>query len=331
MKEAKRVSIAVPCRNEERYILNFLEGIKSQDYPLENLEVVIADGESEDKTREIIEGFAKENPELKIKVVTNKKRITPAAYNVAVRNSTGDYIMTSGAHSQISSNYVSGCVKDLEDFSDAVCVGGSIETLPSGKTEAAKAIAISLSHPFGTGNAKFRTRTGGPVFVDTVYHGCYRREVFKKIGDYNEKLFRSQDLDLNLRIVKSGLKILLDPTLKIRYYPKSNFKDIALYHFRCGLWVPRAARITKRSYKIRHYLPLIVFLSGLALLLGSFWSSKILTIFVILAAFYLAMSLYFSVRIALEKEDLKLAVYLPLAFFLRHFFFGLGSFVGLIY
>jgi glycosyltransferase involved in cell wall biosynthesis len=327
----KIVSLVVPCRNESFFIENFLDGIRGQAYPKESIEVVIADGMSTDDTIQIIHAYQKKHPGLKVKVVHNKKRITPVAFNLGIKNSTGDYILPIGAHSQISKNYISGCVEQLNKNPKIDCVGGIIETLPKDDTTIAKAITISLSHPFGTGNAKFRNKVSQPILVDTVFGGCYRREVFEKIGLYNERLVRSQDLELNLRLAASGGKILMDPILKAKYFPKTTFKDIFIYHLRCGLWVTRAKKVTSTNYKLRHYLPLFTFALGLTLLLTSVLFVPARIILAALTCTYLLLSIYFSLLISIKEKNIKLVYCLPVAFFLRHFGFGLGSFVGLIY
>lgn len=324
------VSLIVPCRNEEQYIANFIESITKQDYPLELIEVVIADGMSEDNTRKIILENQKKYKKLKIKLVDNPKKITPVAFNVGIKNSTGDFVLPIGAHSKMPSNYISSCVKYLKEYPEADNVGGAIRTLPGSSGSTAKAISISLSHPFGTGNAKFRNRVTKPEWVDTVFGGCYRREIFEKIGYYNEKLVRSQDLELNLRLIRAGGKILIVPELEIDYYPKSTFKEILNYHFRCGFWATYAKKFTKVHYRLRQYLPMIVFILGFMLFLASFISIYFMILFVSLIIIYSILNLFFSIKISLKEKNLRLAPKLPLAFFLRHFVFGLGSLLGIV-
>jgi len=194
------VSIVIPCLNEEKYIKECLSSLEKQDYPKERLEVFFMDGMSEDRTVEIIKEEVVKHPW--IKVFKNKDKFTPFAFNLGIKNSKGEVIIFLGAHATYEKDYVSKCVRYLEECK-ADNVGGIEKVVPKENTLVAKAIAVSLSYSFGAGNAPYRTGSKEPREVDTVFGGCYRKEVFKKIGLFNEKLFRSQDMELNMRLKKA--------------------------------------------------------------------------------------------------------------------------------
>jgi glycosyltransferase involved in cell wall biosynthesis len=306
------VSIIIPCRNEEKFIEICLKSILNQDYPKENLEVLVVDGASGDKTREIIKEFSNKNLGLKIKVLDNEKKFTNFALNLGIKESEGEIIIFMGAHARYEKDYVSKCVKYLDEY-NADNVGGVVKTLPAEDTIQAKAIAIVLSHPFGVGGAVFRKGAQKPVETDTVFGGCYKREIFEKIGYFNENLFRSQDLEFNMRLKKFGGKIILVPDIIVYYYPHPvNFKEFFIYHLKDGVWATYPLKFIKTPYKLRHHIPLIFVLT----LPLSIW-------------LYAFLSLLISFNVAVKEREASLFFLLPAAFFCRHFGYGIGSLIGL--
>jgi len=314
------VSIIIPCRNEEKYIAKCLNSIVRQDYLLlcqgfggqakDNLEVLVVDGMSEDRTREILGEYIGKYPFIRI--LDNPRKFTNFAWNIGVKKARGEIVILMGAHAGYKKDYISKCVKYLKEY-NADNVGGAMKTLPSKNTLWAKAIAFCLSSFFGAGGSWFRTGAKKPRWVDTVFGGCYKREVFNRIGLFNENLLRSEDMEFNLRLKKAGGKILLVPDIVSYYYPKSNLKDFFRHNFEDGIWAILPLKFVKTPLKLRHYIPLIFVLT----LPLSVWP-------------YIPISSFFSLKIAIREKDIKLFFVMPLVFFSRHFAYGLGSIWGLI-
>ena len=196
-KNASSVSIIIPCRNEEKFIGKCLDSIIAQNYPQDKLEVLVVDGRSTDGTKEIVEEYAQKYPF--IKVLDNPRKIAPTALNVGIKGAKNEIIIRMDAHNVYEKSYVSKCIKYLRE-SNVDNVGGIWVTLPGDNTIIARSIALALSHPFGVGNSYFRIGSKKPRLVDTIPFGCYRKEVFKEVGLFNENLIRNQDIELNLRI-----------------------------------------------------------------------------------------------------------------------------------
>ncbi len=306
------VSVIIPCRNEEKYIGKCLSSLLNQDYPKEKLEVLVIDGMSKDKTREIIEKFKIQNSKIKIRLLDNPKKFTPFALNVGIKNAKGDIIVRMDAHAGYEKDYISKCVKYSIEY-NADNVGGFMKTLPAGKSLMAKAIAYCLSNVFGVGGSYFRTGSKEPRWVDTVFGGCFKKNVFNKIGLFNENLFRSQDMEFNLRLKKAGGKILLAPDIVSYYYPKSTLKDFFVHNIKDGIWAIYPLKFVKFPLKLRHYIPLILVLT----LPLSIWP-------------YILLSLFFSFKVAVREKDIKLFFIMPLVFAARHIGYGLGSIWGLV-
>ena len=321
------VSIVIPCLNEEKYIKECLSSLEKQDYPKERLEVFFMDGMSEDRTVEIIKEEMVKHPW--IKVFKNKDKFTPFAFNLGIKNSKGKVIIFLGAHATYEKDYVSKCVRYLKECK-ADNVGGIEKVVPKENTLVAKAIAVSLSYSFGAGNAPYRTGSKEPREVDTVFGGCYRKEVFNKIGFFNEKLFRSQDMELNMRLKKAGGKIMLIPDIIVRYHPKSDLIGFWKHNILDGVWAIYPLKFVKTPLKLRHLLPFIFVLSLISLLIAGFFCPSCFKLFLGIILLYLAVNLYFSFSVSLKEKDLRYFFILPLVFAVRHFGYGLGSLLGLI-
>ena len=324
------VSIIIPCRNEEKFIGRCLESIIAQDYPRENFEVLVTDGMSEDGTREIIEKLKIQNSEFRIQLLDNPKKITPCAFNIGVKQSKGDIVMIISAHAAYEKDYVSKCVQYSKEY-NADNVGGVMITLPQDDRFIGKAIATVLSHPFGVGNSVFRTGAKESKWVDTVFGGCYKREVFEKIGFFNENLARGQDMEFNLRLKKAGGKTLLVPEIVSYYYALSDLKSFCKHNFINGLWAILPFKFSKiMPVSFRHLVPLIFVLSLLGTGILSFPLPFFLCLFLGIIGLYLLTNLYFSLKVALKKKNIKYLIVMPILFAALHFGYGFGSIWGAI-
>lgn len=316
------VSVVIPCRNEEKFIGQCLESLIKQEYPKDNLEILIVDGMSDDRTRNIVSGYQEKYSFVKL--LDNQKKITPVAFNIGIKESKGGIIILMGAHAQYDKYYISNCIQSLLR-NNADNVGGRAIAMPSCDTVTARAIALSVSSRAGSAGAIYKTETGGQALeVDTVFGGCYKKEVFQKIGYFNDHLRRTQDLELNIRLVKSGGKIIFDPSIKAYYYSKATLAKFFTYNIECGKWAIYSWRITGKPLKPRQYVPLVFLLS---MILVSIFEWKIgLTLFL----FYGLFLVIFSIKISSKEEDKRLVIPLISALACRHFGYGFGSLAGLM-
>ena len=321
------VSIIIPCRNEEKFIERCLSSLIKQDYPKENLEILVVDGMSEDKTREVVKNYTKKYPFVKL--LENPQKFTPFALNLGVKNSKGEIIMLAGAHAVYEKAYISKCLKYLQEY-NTDNVGGVLKTILREDTLMAKAIALSLSHPFGAGSSYYRLGSSKPRWVDTVFGGCYKREVFEKIGFFDERLIRSQDIEFNKRLKKAGGKILLFPDIISYYYPSANLKDFLKHNFLDGIWVTYPLKFKIKVFSSRHLIPLFFVSSLIGLILLSFFSKIFLSLFLTVIFFYLLVSSLLSLQIAKKEKDFRYLFLMPIIFASRHLGYGLGSLWGLI-
>lgn len=322
-----RISVIVPCRNEAKNIARCLRSIIDNDYPRDLLEVLVVDGMSEDGSRDLASALLRERG-VSFFIIDNPERTTPFALNKGIAKSGGDIIGTVGGHNFISPNYLRGVANILLEES-AECAGGRGECIPMGEQSMAKAIALVMRSRFGVGGS-FRSHTGQRMFVDTVPSPFYKRSVFSRVGVFNEKLTRSQDIELNRRIARSGGRIMLDPDLVSFYYDRPTLWTFIRQKFINGMWSILPFGLADHvPVSLRHLIPLL-FVTGLAAsaFLSLLFPWMAVPLFLILGS-HAMLNAFFSFRIA-QEHGLLLFPYLFFLFFVLHVSYGLGSLGGIV-
>lgn len=315
------VSIIIPFRNEENFILECINSVLNNDYPKQKMEILLIDGMSTDKSVEKINSLKQKYPFIKI--IKNEKRIFPAAVNIGVKNSIGEVVIILGAHAKYDTLYISSCVKYLYEL-NADNVGGVLNTVGLNQFLIGETITAALSSSFGVGNSTFRTGSDKITEVDTVFGGCYKRSVFDKIGFFNENLISSSDMDFNVRLKKAGGKIFLIPDIVATYYTRSTFTKFIHNNVRNGFWAIYPIRFLDYiPVSLRHFIPFF-FVSGIAVALFlSVFSSIFLWILSAVLILYFLAGFYFASKF-LSKGFLVFLI-LPFFFFLLHLSYGIGS------
>jgi glycosyltransferase involved in cell wall biosynthesis len=319
------VSIIVPCRNEEAYIGACLDSILASDYPGDRLEVLVAEGCSEDRTSSILSQYAARYPS--ITVLENASSSTPAGLNLAIRRASGDIVIRMDAHVFYPAHYIPRLVAALEE-SGADNVGGVLETVAAENTPLARAIAIGLSHPFGVGNSYFRTGTGERREVDTVPFGCYRREIFDRLGLFDEELIRNQDDEFNFRLLRRGGRILLLPDVSCRYFARRSLRQLARMYYQYGYFKPLVARKVGRVMTLRQLAPATLVASLLLAAALSPWFAAGAIAFSAVAATYALFVLACSL-LAARGEGLRCGAALAAVFPTIHLSYGIGFLHGI--
>ena len=316
------VSVIVPVLNEEKYIKECLNSLLNQDYPKENLEIILVDGNSSDKTVEIIKRYIQKYSFIKL--VANPKKTVQYAMNLGIKNAFGKYIVRMDAHATYSNDYISKCIEYLKK-TKAANVGGT--TVVRGKTSTQKVIAAAYHSPFALGGSKHYDENY-EGYADTVAWGAFEREYLLKIGMYDEKLPRSEDDDLNFRITERGDKIFVTPKIKSIYYPRDSFLKLFKQYFEYGKWKVAVVRKHHKPSRIAHLIPMmfVLFLIFGAVLsfFGSFFKITYASIF----ALYVFINLFFSFK---NKYTWNFTSKIKLfaVHFIIHVSYGLGFLVGI--
>lgn len=321
-----KVSVIIPCRNEEQYIGLCLKSILQNDFNQNDLEILIVDGMSEDRTREIVSNYSKKNP--CIRMLDNPEKITPVALNIGISQAIGEIIIRLDAHAEYPNQYISKLVYYLDKLM-ADNVGGMWRTLPSNDTVKARAIVAAITTPFGVGNAYYRLNIKRIKEVDTVPYGCFRRSLFDRIGKFDERLVRNQDDEFNARIRKYGGKIYLIPEIQIKYYARGTFKPLWKMFYQYGFYKPMVNRLIGMPITVRQFIPFFFVLFCIFFIPLSFIISWLFPVSMVILVLYVSINIITSIWITFQKKDCNLLAWLPFVFLVVHFSYGLGYFAGL--
>ena len=318
------LSVIVPIYQEEKYISKCIDSLLSQDYPKDDLEIILVDGMSKDRTREIVATYTAKYPF--IRMIDNPERIAPCAMNRGIKEAKGDVIIRLDAHVYYPKNYFSLLVEKLNELPGAENVGALCNTLPVNDSITAQSIAAVLSSSFGMGNSHFRVGADKEMEVDTVPFGCFHRSIFDKVGLYDEELVRNQDDELNARIIKAGGKIYLIPQLVCEYYARDTAKKVYKMFYQYGVFKPLVNKKLGSPATVRQFFPLFFVLGLLVgpvvcLFLPVLWWAYFA---VIMLWFILATS--FSLK---DSKNLKRILTQNWIYFVVHFGYGWGYIVGI--
>ena len=329
------ISIICPIYNEEKYIDGFIRSILQQDYPKDDMEVLLVDGMSTDRTRDIVHSYSIKYPFIRL--VDNTARIVPPAMNIGIHASKGDVIIRMDAHAIFPADYLSELVVNLSKL-NADNVGGVCRTLPANDSDVGISIANVLGSSFGMGNSYFRIGAKDVMQVDTVPFGCFHRELFNRIGFFDEELVRNQDDEFNGRIIKNGGKIYLLPHLVIDYFARDTVGKVYRMFNQYGLFKPLVNVKLGSPATVRQFFPLAFVLGLLScpfIIFTMFvlpWSWARITAFSLLTAYLFVIALYFLLATYFSLKDTKSIRRILIqdwVYFVVHFGYGFGYLQGL--
>ena len=316
------VSVIVPCYNEADTIQLLLKAILEQDFPINKLEVVIADAQSQDGTKQKIAEFIKQHPELSVNVVDNPKRTIPAAVNAAAAASKGIYLLRLDAHSMPYPNYISICIRELEAGKGSN-VGGVWEIKPGAKTPVARAIAAAAANPLAVGDARYRY-SSQPGEVDTVPFGSFQRTLFFDIGGFDETLLTNEDYEFNVRIRKKGGKIWFNPEIRCVYFARKNLWELAKQYWRYGYWKFQMLKRYPSTLRWRQALPPVFLIFNILGIILSVFSPWVATGYLCILGLYVLILLAAGIREAMKAREGMQMLLLPVAIMTMHFAWGSG-------
>lgn len=321
------LSVICPIYNEEKYIAQFLDSILQQDYPKDDLEILLVDGMSKDGTRDTVANYITQYPFIRL--IDNPDKIVPYAMNRGIDAAQGEIIMRLDAHASYQPDYFSVLVNGLRRL-NADNVGTVCKTDVLHKTPKTLAIREVLGNKFGVGNSTFRTGIDHEQEVETVPFGCWRKEVFEKYGKYDVRLVRNQDIELNKRIIRGGGKIYILPDTYCTYLARETLSALAKNNYGNGKWNILTVYYTKMfsSLSLRHFIPLFFLLSLIVPLLLAFvwWPFALVSAASLLAYTFLLSTV--SLKLSIKKH-LNFFCLLT-TFFVLHLSYGWGSLVGIL-
>ncbi|MDE5784110.1 MAG: glycosyltransferase family 2 protein [Prevotella sp.] len=328
-----KVAVIIPTLNEEKFIGKCLDSVIVQSYPFREMDVMVVDGGSKDRTREIVNEY--HNKYSNIRLLDNSGRIQSIAFNIGVQNSAAPYIVRLDAHAIYNKVYIEKCIKNFSADAEILScapgsvgnVGGVWDIRPQHSGLIAESSAILNRSRFGIGGAAFRV--GAPAgFVDTVPFGCFPRMVLNHVGGMREDLPRGEDNEFNSRLRKAGYKIYLDPEIVCTYFSRDTLKANMKQMYANGESVGHLLYVDRESVGLRHLVPLF-FVTGIigGVILSFIW----FPVFCILVA---GLGLYIlcdfvASCLAAKEHGWKYFLPLFLMFFCVHISYGWGTIVGL--
>ena len=316
-----KLAVVMPVRNEEKFLAQTLDQLYLQDFQMDTLEVVIADGFSTDRTREIAESFRGRFGSLK--VLDNPGKLPSSGRNVGVKNSTAPYILILDGHTYIPNKNFLADIIDTFEKTNAHCLCRPQPLKPPDINEFELSVALCRGSALGH-------KPGSEIYADyegevdpTSSGAMYRREVFEKIGYFDEKFDACEDVDFNYRVKQAGFKSWLSPKLTVFYYPRSTLQSLWKQMNRYGMGRFKFALKHQIFSPIQWFAgaAVLAFFAGLVL---SFLFDPIQTMFRTVTAFYLLIILIFSFILALKEKHFGCLLYGLLIFPTIHFGLGFG-------
>lgn len=320
------VAIIIPTLNEELFISRCLDTVISQTYPLEEMDIIVVDGGSEDNTCNIVNEYHKKYDNIRL--LNNPERIQSIAFNIGVKSSIAPYIVRLDAHVLYDKKYIDLCIKGLKENTRRGNVGGVINILPQNSSIWAETNAILNYSKFGIGGASFRvgTECGN---VDTVPFGAFPRDLVEKLGGMREDLARGEDNEFNSRIRKAGYDIYFNPEIVSTYFARPTLRSSAKQMYANGESIGILNYIDRDAIGLRHMIPLIFVVGLLFGVILSIIFRPFVYVYLSGMALYFICNILASLQCSL-KHGIKFLIPLSILFFVVHVSYGMGTIKGLI-
>ena len=320
------VSIAVVAYNEEAYLPKLLEDILAQDYPKEKTEVLLIDSCSVDGTKALMEGFKEQYQEAYhgVMVLDNPGQYLPQGCNVMLSHYTGDAICRIDAHASIPSDFIRQNVAVLEN--GEYVSGGPRPNIIDEDTPWKKTLLIAEQSKFGSGAADYRADEK-QMYVDSLFHGMYKREVYEKVGPYNETLRYTEDNDMSYRIRQAGYKMCYSPSVKSYELIRPNLRKMLKQKFRNGLWIGKTLKVNPHCFSLFHFVPALfvvaIVITAVIAGIGFPW------LCVAMWGLYIFLSIVFLIIGSIQEGFRLTNLALPGIFAAMHVCYGIGTIIGI--
>lgn len=321
-----KVSLVIIALNEEKSLPKLLQDIQYQTYEHDKIEIILVDSMSKDNTRIIMDSFAENNDFNNVLCKSNPMIIQASGWNVALNCLNGEIVIRLDAHASIPVDFVEKNIACIEEGHD-IC-GGKVKNYMSEKSKWSSVVNMAEDSMFGGSIAAFRHKDESG-YVDTLAFAAYKREVFEKVGVFNEKLVRTEDNEIHYRMRKAGYEFYYTPEIISYRETRPTFKKLLRQKFLNGYWIGLTIKICPKCFSIYHFVPL-AFVFGIMITTGfifSGWWKLAVLMWVMYGLFDVAMS------VASYVTDPNRSVYcllLPVLFLLLHVGYGVGTLKGII-
>src|SRR3989442_551984 len=323
----KDVSIILAIRNEERYIRKCLDSLLNQNFAHERYEIIVIDGMSDDKTREIITEYQAKFPDI-ITTLDNHKINQAAGRNVGIEHARGMMLVIFDGHAFVHREYLNILIKTFDSVPSDVVGLGPVFFAPEDETLFGKIAADVQSSIVGGAGASFRHKTKN-TYVEHIPFATYKKHIIEKIGLFDERFAIGEDVDLNCRIIKAGFRLMVCPEVKVFYYRKHNsFNSFSVRMFRYGMWKALLVKKQPRAFKILFVIPSIILLSVIFLPAFLFAYFVLAEITITGLLIYLLTVFISSLNLAKRHRDHRYMISFTM-YVIEHFSIGAGFLAGL--
>lgn len=319
------VSFVVIALNAAGTLDALFDCLRKQTYPHNRIEVILVDGISNDQTKEKMIAFRDSDQDfMRVIVFDNPKKTLPCGWNVALDNVQGDAVLRVDAHTVFSDNFIELNVRDLK-MGENIC-GGKVVSIPADKTKWSITLNEAENSMFGGSFAAFR-HAETPQYVSTAAFAIYRKEVFDKVGKYNEQLTRTEDNEMHYRMKQSGYKFYYDPEIVSYRETRSSFAKLLKQKYLNGYWIGRTMGVEPRCFSLYHFVPcafvIVIIATALLAVMGIKWPA------IALWCAYGVAALVMTVAAIVGSKDRNIDyICLPFMFLSLHTCYGAGTLHG---
>lgn len=320
------ISFVVIALNTAGTLDALFDCIRKQTYPHKNIEVILVDGLSSDQTKNKMLDFKKSDNDFeRVLVLDNPGKTLPCGWNVALNAVDSDAVIRVDAHTTFPPEFIELNVRNLNK-GENIC-GGKVISVPTKKDKWSITINEAENSMFGGSFAAFR-HAETVQYVSTSAFAIYRKEVFDKVGRYNETLTRTEDNEIHYRMKKAGYKFYYDPEIVSYRETRATFGKLLKQKYLNGYWIGRTLGVEPRCFSLYHFVPLAfvlaIIVTAILALCGTTWSASALW-----SAYGLANIAMTIMVVAGCKDRNVFFSCLPILFLLLHVWYGVGTFVGI--
>ncbi|MEG1311768.1 MAG: glycosyltransferase [Romboutsia sp.] len=327
MKKNKKVSFIVIAYNAGDKLKSLMNDIRNQKYNHKLIEIILVDSNSSDNTKEVMNEFRmSDNDFANIKVLDNPKKILPTGWNIALNEASGDIILRVDAHSSLPEDFIEKNVKYISKGEKVV--GGHRISIIDENSAWQKVLLAAEKSLFGSGIASYR-RSEEAKYVSTLAHAAYSKEIFDEVGNYDERLARTEDNEMHYRMKEKGYKFYFNPEIVSYHHARNEFKKMCRQKYLNGYWIGLTMGVSPKCFSVYHFAPLAFVLSLIVSILLAIFMSVKLPLILLSSAYALVVLLISIVEIIKSKFMIQM-ITLPFILFSLHVSYGVGTLVGLI-
>jgi succinoglycan biosynthesis protein ExoA len=257
------VSYVMPIFNEFGYVEAAVKSVLAQEYD-GPIEIILALAPSTDGTDDVVARLAA--ADNRIRVVLNPKRHIPVGLNLGIAEARYPVVIRIDAHTELPEGYTARGVAELER-SGAANLGGIMAAV--GRPGFQAAVAKAYNSQLGLGGASYHAHSADPGPAESAYLGIMRTDAIRSIGGFDESMLRGEDWEMNFRLREAGHLVWIDPRLKVSYWPRDRWRNLAKQFFATGVWRAEIIRRHKGRNPLRFFAPpLLVVNLAVAVVVG---------------------------------------------------------------